>query len=128
MEIMRYPGEPKAPKTYFKDLPANKVDLDMVSLATEIIKRKSGPFSPDEFKDRYALALAQLVQEKSKDKRIVSVPDEQAPSGGNVINLMDALRKSLKEADKPADNTVERLAEKSAEAPAVQPKRKARAK
>lgn len=102
MEIMRYPGELKAPQTYFHDLPDSKVDAEMVSLATEIIKRKSGPFKPEEFKDRYALALTDLVKEKSKGKKLVSVPEEETPSGGgNVINLMDALRKSLKGADKP---------------------------
>jgi len=79
------------------------VDLEMVGLATEIIKRKSEKFKPQEFKDRYALALAELVKEKSKGKRIVSIPEEEAPSRGNVINLMDALRKSVKGADEPAE-------------------------
>jgi DNA end-binding protein Ku len=103
MEIMRYAGELKAPQTYFHDLPDSKVDSEMVGLATEIIKRKSGKFKPQEFKDRYALALAELVKEKSKGKRIVSVPEEETPSRGNVINLMDALRKSVKGAEEPAE-------------------------
>ena len=116
MEIMRYPNELKAPQTYFHDLPNLKVDADMVSLATEIIKRKSGPFKPEEFKDRYAVALSDLVKKKSKGRRIVAPPDEGAPSQGNVINLMDALRKSLKSADKQA------------EPKSAAPKKKARAK
>ena len=103
MEIMRYAGELKAPQTYFHDLPDGKVDSEMVGLATEIIKRKSEKFKPQEFKDRYALALAELVKEKSKGKRIVSVPEEETPSRGNVINLMDALRKSVKGAEEPAE-------------------------
>ncbi len=103
MEIMRYAGELKAPQTYFHDLPNGKVDSEMVGLATEIIKRKSEKFKPQEFKDRYALALAELVKEKSKGKRIVSVPEEERPSRGNVINLMDALRKSVKGAEEPAE-------------------------
>jgi DNA end-binding protein Ku len=103
MEIMRYAGELKAPQTYFHDLPDGKVDLEMVGLATEIIKRKSEKFKPQEFKDRYALALSELVKEKSKGKRIVSVPEEEAPSRGNVINLMDALRKSVKGTEEPAE-------------------------
>ena len=115
MEIMRYAGELKAPQTYFHDLPDGKVDPEMVGLATEIIKRKSEKFKPQEFKDRYALALAELVKEKSKGKRIVSVPEEERPSRGNVINLMDALRKSVK----GAEESVERK-------PA--PKKKARTK
>ena len=103
MEIMRYAGELKAPQTYFHDLPNGKVDSEMVGLASEIIKRKSEKFKPQEFKDRYALALAELVKEKSKGKRIVSVPEEERPSRGNVINLMDALRKSVKGAEEPAE-------------------------
>jgi DNA end-binding protein Ku len=116
MEIMRYPGELKAPQTYFHDLPDSKVDEEMVSLATEIIKRKSGSFKPQEFKDRYAVALQELVKEKSKGKKIVSVAEEEAPSRGNVINLMDALRKSLKGVDT------------AAEGKSAAPKKKARAK
>lgn len=104
MEIMRYAGELKAPQTYFHDLPDGKVDSEMVGLATEIIKRKSEKFKPQQFKDRYALALAELVKEKSKGKRIVSVPEEERPSRGNVINLMDALRKSVKGAEEPAEH------------------------
>ena len=103
MEIMRYSEELKAPKLYFNDLPDTKIDPDMVSLATEIIQRKSGPFIPQDFTDHYAAALRDLVKEKSKGKHIVSVPPAEASATGNVINLMDALRKSLKTVDKPAE-------------------------
>ena len=104
MEILRYAGELKAPQTYFHDLPNAKIDSEMISLATEIINRKSGPFKPQEFKDRYAIALSELVKEKSRGKRIISVPEEEIPSRGNVINLMDALRKSLKGAEKQPES------------------------
>jgi non-homologous end joining protein Ku len=60
--------------------------------------------------------LSDLVKKKSKGRRIVAAPDEGAPSQGNVINLMDALRKSLKSADKQA------------EPKSAAPKKKARAK
>jgi DNA end-binding protein Ku len=99
MEIMRYPNELKAPQTYFHDLPDAKTDPEMVSLATEIIKRKSGPFKPQDFKDRYAVALEELLKEKSKGKKIVTAPQAE-PTRGNVVNLMDALRKSLGSAEK----------------------------
>ena len=103
MEIMRYAGELKSPQTYFHDLPDGKVDSEMVSLATEIIKRKSDKFRPQDFKDRYAVALNELVKEKSKGKKIVSVPEAETAPRGNVINLMDALRKSLKGAGEPTE-------------------------
>lgn len=119
MEIMRYANELKAPQTYFHDLPDSKVDEEMVSLATEIIRRKSGSFRPQDFKDRYAVALAELVRKKSSGKRIVAV-EEEAPARGNVINLMDALRKSVKAAEKPA--------EKQDQAASTRPKKKTRSK
>ena len=123
MEIMRYSNELKSTKNYFQDLPDTKIDPDMVSLASEIITRKSATFNPAGFTDHYAQALAELVKEKSKGRHIVSVPNEEAPSGGNVINLMDALRKSLKVADKPA----EKPSEKSTDVKPAQRKKKTRA-
>ena len=114
MEILRYANELKAPQTFFHDLPTAKTDPEMVGLATEIIKRKSGPFKPESFKNRYAVALHELVKEKSKGKRIVTAPQAE-PARGNVVNLMDALRKSLKGGD---DSPVEKPA----------PRKKARAK
>ncbi len=102
MEVMRYPNELKAAQTYFHDLPDAKPDAEMVGLATELIKRKSGPFKPQEFTDRYAAALSQLLKEKSKGKKIVTTPEAE-PARGNVVNLMDALRKSLKGQEKGAE-------------------------
>ena len=68
---------------------------------------------------RYQVALAELVRRKSSGKRIVAV-EEEAPARGNVINLMDALRKSVKAAEKPA--------EKQDQAASTRPKKKTRSK
>ncbi|CAN5396941.1 Ku protein [soil metagenome] len=96
MEIMRYSSDLKPAKTYFHDLPDMKVDQEMLDLATELIGRKSGPFKPEAFSDRYAVALADLVKEKSAGRRIVAKSDDKA-APSNVVNLMDALRKSVGE-------------------------------
>jgi DNA end-binding protein Ku len=104
MEVLRYSNELKKPQTFFHDLPDGKVDPEMVDLAAEIIQRKSGAFKPQDFEDHYATALAKLVQEKSKGKRIVSIPEEETATSGNVINLMDALRKSVKGGGKKTDS------------------------
>ena len=95
MEIMRYGNELKSPDLYFHDLPTSKVDPEMVSLANEIIKRKSAAFEPSNFKDHYAVALSELVAQKSAGKRIVTTSGAEPRRGSNVVNLMDALRKSL---------------------------------
>lgn len=108
MEVLRYPNELKAPKIYFEDLPHAKADAEMVGLATEIIKRKSAPFQPQEFTDRYATALHDLVKEKSKGKRIIAATSEAQPSSANVINLMDALRKSIGGTEKSSEQKAQK--------------------
>jgi len=101
MDLLRYPQELKAPQEYFADLPTTKVNAEMVSLASEIITRLSVPFSPQQFSDRYAQALQELIAQKSKGKNIVAVASGARPSGENVTDFMEALRRSVK-GDKPA--------------------------
>ena len=112
MEIMRYGKELRSEETYFGDLPNLKIDPEMISIATEIIKRKSKVFDPDEFQDHFAVALAELVKVKSEGKRIVTA-QEPGPPRTNVVNLMDALRKSL-QSEKPAAEGKPKLKKKAA--------------
>jgi DNA end-binding protein Ku len=95
MEVLRYKDELRPAKPYFSDLPSMKLDEEMVSLARELIARKAAPFEPERFHDSYAEAMRELIQEKAKGKRIVARPSPAAPEG-KVVNLLDALRKSLK--------------------------------
>jgi len=101
MDLLRYPQELKAPQKYFADLPTTKVNGEMVSLASEIITRLSVPFSPQQFTDRYAQALQELIAQKSKGKNIVAIASGARPKGENVTDFMEALRRSVK-GDKPA--------------------------
>ena len=77
----------------FKDLPSTKPDPKMIEIAEKIIAQQEGPFQPELFEDRYEKALRELIRMKEKGKRPVSV---EPPRDTNVIDLMDALRKSLK--------------------------------
>ena len=95
MEILRYKDEVRPAKPYFSDLPSLKLDEEMVGLARELIKRKAAPFDPGRFHDSYADAMRELIAEKAKGNRIVARPSPAAPEG-KVVNLLDALRKSLK--------------------------------
>jgi len=81
----------------FKDLPAAKPDKKMIEIAEQIIAQQEGPFQPELFEDRYENALRELIRLKEKGKKPVTV---EPPKDTNVIDLMDALRKSLK--GKPA--------------------------
>jgi len=95
MEVLRYAGEVRSPNPYFSDLPALKLDQEMVALARELISKKAAPFEPTKFHDTYAEAMKALIAEKAKGKRIVARPSPAAPEG-KVVDLLDALRKSLK--------------------------------
>ncbi len=77
----------------FGDIPDQKPDAAMIAIAEKIIDQQEGPFDPSEFNDRYEDALRDLIAEKQKGKgRKVKAAE---PETTNVVDLMDALRKSL---------------------------------
>lgn len=79
---------------YFDDIKTVKADADMVEIAARIIGQKEGDFDPADFKDRYDDALREMIKAKTKGgKGTVDVPE---PDDTNVIDLMAALRSSLK--------------------------------
>lgn len=90
--VLRYPYEIRDEKEYFDDIPNVKISKDMMDLAQHIVKTKSGHFEPDKFEDHYETALRELIGKKSKGVKIVT-PEERTPT--KVINLMDALRRSV---------------------------------
>jgi DNA end-binding protein Ku len=97
---LRYPYEVRKPDEYFADIEDEKVPKDMLELATHIVETKRGKFEPAKFEDEYEDALKELLRKKQKGEKIEQ-PKERAPS--NVINLMDALRNSVKaEGGQPA--------------------------
>jgi DNA end-binding protein Ku len=70
-----------------------KITKDMLDLAKHIVEKKSGSFEPDRFEDHYESALIDLINKKRSG---ISLTAKAAPkSSGNVINLMDALKRSL---------------------------------
>jgi DNA end-binding protein Ku len=91
--LLRYPYEVRSETEYFDDIQDVKVTKEMLDLAKHIVETKSGSFEPERFEDHYESALIDLI---SKKRSGVSVTAKAAPkSGGNVINLMDALKRSL---------------------------------
>ena len=99
---LRYPYEVRKEEDYFDDIENEKVPKDMLDLATHIVETKRGKFEPDKFEDRYEDALKALIRKKRKGEPI-EPPKEEAPS--NVINLMDALRQSVKHGRGRASST-----------------------
>jgi DNA end-binding protein Ku len=97
---LRYPYEVRQQDEYFEEIEDQKVPKDMLDLATHIVDTKRGTFQPEKFQDEYEDALKELLRKKQRGEKIEQ-PKERAPS--NVVNLMDALRKSLKaEGERPA--------------------------
>jgi DNA end-binding protein Ku len=90
--LLRYPYEVRDPKEYFDDIQDVKVTKDMLDLARHIVEQKAGHFEPDKFEDQYETALIDLINQKRAGKPITA---EARPSGENVVDLMDALRKSI---------------------------------
>jgi len=91
--LLRYPYEVRSEKEYFDDIQDVKITKDMLDLAKHIVEQKSGSFEPDQFEDRYESALIELINQKRNGIRTSA---KSAPkTGGNVINLMDALKRSL---------------------------------
>jgi DNA end-binding protein Ku len=92
--LLRYPYEVRDASEYFDDIQDVKITKDMLDLARHIVEQKSGHFQPDKFEDHYEAALAELLAKKQKGQPIAAAR-KATPS--NVVNLMDALRASLKE-------------------------------
>jgi DNA end-binding protein Ku len=90
---LRYKTEVRSEKSYFDEIEDIKVPADMLKLAVQILESKKGHFDPAKFEDRYENALMQLIEAKRAGKK-PPVISEERPS--NVINLMDALRRSAR--------------------------------
>jgi len=97
MEMLRYANELREPAEFFDTVPSLKPDKEMVDLAVELIDRKAGKFTPDQFEDHYATALHDLINKKMKGQKIKAPHEEVSPGGAKVIDLMSALRKSIGE-------------------------------
>ena len=90
--LLRHPYEARDPQEYFDDIQDVKVTKDMLDLAKHIVNQKAGRFEPEKFEDHYETALIDLINQKRAGKPIV--PKER-PAASNVVDLMEALRRSV---------------------------------
>ncbi len=91
---LRYAYEVRDPASYFGDLPEVVVPKDMLSLAEHILDTKTADFDPSLFHDRYEEAVVAML--KTKQAGQPAAKDKPAKAGGgNVIDLMEALKRSL---------------------------------
>ena len=103
LETLRYADEVNKAQGYFRDIPDDKPDADLLDLATTLIEKKTSEFEPGKFHDRYVDALKALIEKKRKSKSTAKIIEDRDDGGGksgsNVVDLMAALKKSL--GDKP---------------------------
>lgn len=105
LETLRYADEVNKAQSYFREIDDVKPDPELLDLAEALIEKKTAPFKPDSFHDRYVDALERLIDKKKKAKgrRIIEDEDEApAKRSGNVIDLMAALKKSVDSGSKGA--------------------------
>ena len=91
--LLRYPYEVRDSSEYFDEIQDVKITKEMPDLAHHIVEQKSGHFHPESFEDHYEAALQELLHKKQKG---LPIRKAAAQTSGNVINIMDALRASLK--------------------------------
>jgi DNA end-binding protein Ku len=103
LETLRYADEVNKAQGYFRDIGDAKPDEELLDLAETLIDKKTAPFKPEQFHDRYIDALRDLIERKRKGKTIKTEEEDAAPSrGSNVVDLMAALKKSI---DRPSTKT-----------------------
>ena len=108
LEMLRYAEEVQKAHGFFAEIGEDKPQPELLDLARTLIEQKTATFEPGKFHDRYQEALRRLIEKKTKakGKKVIEDAEMPAPKGGNVIDLMAALRKSLgtgDEAAAPAD-------------------------
>jgi Ku protein len=108
--LLRYPYEVRDADKYFEDIPSPRVTKDMIDLAKHIVKAKAGHFKPEKFEDQYEEALKDLLRKKRAGEKITA-PKTREPA--KVINLMDALRRSV-ETERGGRRTTSRRAPRRA--------------
>ena len=100
LETLRYENEIKDADEVFAGIASTKLRPELLDMANELITARSSEFEPGAFHNHYAKALRELVQSKLQGGKVVAVGGgDDAPSGGTIVDFMDALRRSTGRAD-----------------------------
>jgi DNA end-binding protein Ku len=97
VNALRFPDEVRAAEEFFAGIGNEPANEDELSIMRQLIERRARKFEPEKFVDHYQAALKELIQKKLAGK-LPARPAERKPA--QVINLMDALKRSLRETEK----------------------------
>lgn len=100
METLRFADEVREAAPFFADFDDEAPDKELLSLAHELIERKTAPFEPGRFEDHYTNALRELIDAKARHEKPVQVEEEQPAGGAKVIDLVEALKRSVRGAER----------------------------
>src|SRR6476469_8904164 len=117
-----YPYEIRGEDAAFEDIPDLDLPAQMVGLAEEIIDRMTGEFEPDKFEDRYEQAMIELI--RSKQAGLPAPTEKPASRPANVVNLMEALRRSVEGSPGKSKTPSKKAEPAKKEEAAARPKRK----
>lgn len=99
LDTLRYAYEVREAEQYFEDIPKKaKIDKEQLELAEQLIDKKTKAFDPKAFKDSYQEGLLEIIEAKLKGKKVSS--SGKKTKGENVVNIVDALKKSLAQSGK----------------------------
>ena len=122
---LRYPYEVRQDAEYFAGVSDLKLAPELLDIAQEIIGRNAGHFEPNTFTDRYEEALVGMLRAKQEGQAFTVA---EAPEPGNVVDIMDALKRSLEAVGGGVSRRPRAPSKKPAEAPAAEPARKPKAR
>lgn len=95
LETLRFADEVQDAAPYFAAFDDDAAEPELLDLARNLIERKSAPFQPGRFHDQYTEALRALIEAKAKRRKPVAVTEEHSHRGGKVIDLVEALKRSV---------------------------------
>ena len=93
---LRYGDEVRDETDYFAGMKATKPNSKALSLVKTLIKERTKPWDPKMADDPVQDRLLDIIAAKKKGRKRPAKQKAPPPTSGNIINIMDALRKSIK--------------------------------
>lgn len=114
MQTLRFADEVRSAAPLFADIGGGKSEAELLELAEALIEKKAAPFDPERFKDRYTDALREVIEAKARKKKPIEVEDDESPRGGaEIIDLVEALKRSVRGGQSGAKPASSKSASKS---------------